>query len=236
MTERPLFSPGPGADKGRKVYGTDGLKKESSAPCQLHCPAGIDIPSYVALTGLGRYDEAIEIIRQDNPFPWVCGLICPNPCESWCQRRHLDKPLAIKDLKGLAARMAFENRGGDSSPRPQNRYEEKVAVVGSGPSGLSAAYFLAAEGYSVTVFEAMQQPGGLLVTGIPEYRLPRKIVSQEIDALKEMGVEIVVNTPIGTDLTLDRLRKRATVRFSSAWAPGTPCACVSKVRTNSPRS
>ena len=110
MSENLLFPPGPAADKTRIVYDEDGLKRESSAPCQLNCPAGIDVPSYIALIGQGRYDEAIEVIREDNPFPWVCGLVCPNPCESWCQRRYLDKALCIKDLKAVAAKMAMAGR------------------------------------------------------------------------------------------------------------------------------
>lgn len=207
MASRPLFPPGPAADKDYIVYEIDGLKRESSAPCQLNCPAGIDIPSYIALIGQGKYDEATELIRRDNPFPWVCGLVCPNPCESWCQRRYLDKALCIKDLKGLAAKMVMEKGRGYRIPEPLNSYSEKVAIVGSGPAGLTAAYFLAWEGYSVTVFESMPEPGGLMMAGIPEFRLPRHVVRREIDSIKAMGVEIVVNTPIGADLTLDQLRK-----------------------------
>ncbi len=208
MPTNPMFAPGAGADKSRIVYAEeDGLKHETSAPCQLNCPAGIDVPSYIALIGLGRYDEAIEIIRQDNPFPWVCGLVCTNPCESWCQRRYLDKAICIKDLKGLAARMVMDKGRGYTIPKPKNRYSEKVAVIGSGPAGMTAAYFLAWEGYPVTVFEAMPEPGGLMIAGIPEFRLPRHVVRREIEAIKEMGVEVVVNTTVGKEISLDDLRK-----------------------------
>jgi NADH-quinone oxidoreductase subunit F len=206
MGHDPMFSPGPGANREHIVYEEDGLKRESSAPCQLNCPAEIDVPSYIALIGQGRYDEAIEHIRKDNPFPWVCGLVCTNPCESWCQRRYLDKALCIKDLKGFAAKMAMEKGKGYQIPTPENYYSEKVAVIGSGPAGMTAAYFLAWEGYSVTVFESMPEPGGLMIAGIPEYRLPRSVVHREIESIKAMGVEIVTNTAVGKELTLDQLR------------------------------
>jgi NADH-quinone oxidoreductase subunit F len=201
-----MFSPGAGADKDHITFAEDGLKRESSAPCQLNCPAEIDVPSYIALIGQGRYDDAIELIRRDNPFPWVCGLVCTNPCESWCQRRYLDKALCIKDLKGLAAKMVMEKGKEYQIPKPKDSYREKVAVIGSGPAGLTAAYFLAWEGYPVTVFESMAEPGGLMIAGIPEFRLPRSIVRREIEAIKAMGVEIISNTPVGTSLTLDQLR------------------------------
>ncbi len=213
MAIAPMFEPGPHADKARVVYDKDGLKRESSAPCQLNCPAGIDVPSYIALIGHGQYEQAIQVIRQDNPFPWVCGLVCTNPCESWCQRRYLDKPLAIKDLKGLAAKMVMEKGPGYYLPQPKNHFEEKVAVIGSGPAGLTAAYFLAWEGYPVTVFEAMAEPGGLMMAGIPEFRLPRSVVRAEVEAIKAMGVEIVTNTPVGKDLTLDQLRAQGFKAF-----------------------
>ncbi len=220
MKSEQIFTPGPRADKSRVVYDKDGLKRESSAPCQINCPAGIDIPSFIALIGHGRYEEAVEVIRQDNPFPWVCGLICPNPCESWCQRRHLDKALCIKDLKATAAKMTMDSSG-YKKPTPRNQYDEKVAVIGSGPAGLTCAYFLALEGYRVTVFESLPEAGGMLVTGIPEYRLPRDVVRAEIASIQEMGVEIRTSTPVGTHLTLDHLRRDGYKAFFlgiGAWA------------------
>ena len=221
MAMEPRFPPGPHAEVSRVVYAEDGLKRESSAPCQLNCPAGIDVPSYIALIGHGRYDEAIELIRRDNPFPWVCGLVCTNPCESWCQRRYLDKPLAIKDMKGLAAKMVMEKGAGYRIPSPRHSHQEKVAVIGSGPAGLTAAYFLAWEGYPVTVFEALPEAGGLMMAGIPEFRLPRSVVRAEIEAIKAMGVGIVVNTPVGAGLSLDELRDEGYKAFFlgiGAWA------------------
>lgn len=225
MSQKPYFQPGPGADTRLIAYAEDGLKRQSSAPCQLHCPAGTDIPSFVTLAGHGRLREAIDMIRQDNPFPWTCGLVCPAFCETWCQRRYLDKPVAIRHLDAFIAKAAMEKLGGYSKPSPKARYEEKTAIVGSGPAGMTAAYFLALEGYRVTVFESMPEPGGLLIAGIPRFRLPREVVRKELAAIVDLGVEVVVNTPIGNDLTLDRLRQEGYKAFFlgvGAWTPSEP--------------
>ncbi|MBW1895942.1 MAG: FAD-dependent oxidoreductase, partial [Deltaproteobacteria bacterium] len=185
------------------------------APCQMACPAGIDVPSYVALIGHGRYGEAVELIRQDNPFPWVCGLVCVRPCESACRRGEVDQSIAIKTLKAFAAEQAVRSGGYETKKLAPLR-EEKVAVIGSGPGGLTAAYFLAKEGYPVTVFEAAPMAGGLLRLGIPEFRLPKQIVETEIESIKAMGVEIKTNTPIGKETTLDDLRKEGFSAFFMA--------------------
>ncbi|MBW1739846.1 MAG: FAD-dependent oxidoreductase [Deltaproteobacteria bacterium] len=182
------------------------------APCQMACPAGIDIPSYVALIGHGRYEEAVELIREDNPFPWVCGLICIHPCENACRRGEVDKPISIKNLKGFAAEHAIRTGGYEKKKLAPVR-NEKVAIIGSGPAGLTAAYYLAREGYPVTIFEAAPVPGGLLRLGIPEYRLPKHIVETEVESIKALGVEIKTNTPIGKDVTLDDLRKQGFAAF-----------------------
>ena len=156
------------------------------APCHMACPAGIDIPSYMALVGQGRFLEALEVIRQDNPFPWVCGLICPHPCERACVRGHLDEPLNIKYLKAFVADWATHH--GEYLPlKPAPSNGRKVAIIGSGPAGLSCAHYLALKGYQVTVFEAMPEAGGLFVAGIPEYRLPREVVRKEIELIALPG-------------------------------------------------
>ncbi len=182
------------------------------APCQNACPAGIDIPSYVALIGHGRYKEAVALIRQDNPFPWVCGLVCVHPCEKACRRGEVDQPISIKSLKGFATEQAVITGGYEKKKLAPLR-EEKVGIIGSGPAGLTAAHYLALDGYPVTVFEAAPVPGGLLRVGIPKYRLPKHIVDTEIEAIKALGVEIKTRTAIGKDVTLDDLRDQGFSAF-----------------------
>lgn len=176
------------------------------APCQNACPAGIDIPGYLALTAQGRYGEALESIRVDNPFPWVCGLICPHPCEKACVRSKLDDPVNIRYLKAFVAEQSDNRSSFRITRTPVEPKGQKVAVIGAGPAGLSCAHYLALSGHSVTIFEALPKPGGLLVYGIPEYRLPRSIVEKEIETIQSLGVEIRTNTTIGKEIKIDDLR------------------------------
>ena len=174
-------------------------------PCREACPAGIDIPSYLTLVALGRHAEALDVIREANPFAWVCGLICPHPCEKVCVRGRLDAPLNIRYLKAFAANWSFEHAAWPTpAPVPSNGH--RVAVVGSGPAGLSAAHYLAMKGYAVTVFEGLPVAGGLLMTGIPEYRLPRWIVQREIETIRSLGVDVRTGVLVGSDVTLNQLR------------------------------
>lgn len=186
-------------------------KRLSPAPCQFACPAGIDVPSYVALIGQGKYAEALDLIRQDNPLPSVCGYVCPAPCEGQCRRREVDQSLSIKSLKRFVADFV-RDQGGDQQEAPIFR-KEKIAVIGSGPAGLSAAYYLAAEGYPVTVFEALPVLGGMLRVGIPNYRLPEEVLEFDIRALVRKGVAFKTNTRIGKDISLDELRSQGYQAF-----------------------
>ncbi len=177
------------------------------APCQDACPVGVDVPSYVALIALGRFKEAIDLIREDNPFPGICGRVCNHPCEYNCKMGEVDKPISICSLKRFVA--DYEHKLGRELSAPVKRTKkEKVAIIGSGPAGLTAAYGLVRLGYEVTVFEKLPVAGGMLSVGIPEYRLPRKIVKAEIEAITALGVEIRTNMPIGKDLTIDDLKQQ----------------------------
>ncbi|MEM5786898.1 MAG: FAD-dependent oxidoreductase [Syntrophobacteraceae bacterium] len=190
-------------------------RKLMLAPCQLACPAGIDIAGYLALAAQGKYQEALELIREDSPFPWVCGLICPHPCERACVRSHLDLPVNIRYVKAFVAEQAQRKNYSQAVPhRPIER--EEVAIIGSGPAGLTAAHYLALAGYRPTIFEALPKAGGLLVYGIPEYRLPRLIVDRELRWVESLGVKIRTGITIGKDLSLDDLRKAGFRAFFMA--------------------
>ncbi len=183
-----------------------------SAPCHLACPAGIDIPSFLALIAQGNHQEAWEVMREDNPFPWVCGLVCPHPCERACVRANLDQPINIRYLKAFASEWV-DKHGDFRPPLAKQGTGMKVAVIGSGPAGLSCAYFLALKGHQVTVFESAPVPGGLLVAAIPDYRLARRIVAREVEMISSLGVEIRTGVTVGSNVTLDDLRSQGYKAF-----------------------
>ena len=178
------------------------------SPCQHTCPAGINVPKYVAHIADGEYVEAVETIRQRNPFPAICGRICSHPCEGRCRRGELDDPVAIRELKRFAADWYFDHVHELPAPEQFPRTSSaRVAVVGAGPTGLSCAYFAAQMGYSATVFEALPVGGGMLSVAIPQFRLPREVIQAEIDYIAARGVDIRYNSPIGANLTIEDLRK-----------------------------
>jgi len=178
------------------------------SPCQHTCPVGINIPKYVAHIAAGEYLESVEAIRERNPFPAICGRICHHPCEGRCRRGELDESVAIRSLKRFAADWYFDHIAELPPPEPFPRTKrQKVAVVGAGPTGLSCAYYLAKIGYGVTVFEALPVGGGMLSVAIPEFRLPRRVIQQEIEYIAKRGVDIRYDAPIGASYTVDDLKK-----------------------------
>ena len=186
--------------------------KLAPAPCQMACPAGIDVPTYVTLIGQGKDAEAIEVIRKDNPFPWVCGLVCTRPCEFMCVRGRIDTPISIKFLKAFASERALSDRQYKNPPKEPDK-GKKVCVIGAGPGGLTAAYYLALKGYKVRVLEALPVAGGMIMVGIPRYRLPREVIDREVAMIEDLGVEFRYNTKFGEDVTLDQLNKEGFEAF-----------------------
>ncbi len=179
-------------------------KEDLRAPCQAACPVGTNAGLYVSLIAEGRYDEALEVASEPNPFPCICGRVCTAPCEDACRRGEFDLPIAIRDLKRFAM-----DHGAPKHRKvkpPKHLYSERVAIVGVGPTGLSAAYYLARRGYQVTVIDAMPVPGGMMAIGIPDYRLPRAELNRDIDAMRDLGIEFKLNTAIGRDMSLEELR------------------------------
>ncbi|MDY7031625.1 MAG: FAD-dependent oxidoreductase, partial [Thermodesulfobacteriota bacterium] len=184
--------------------GSFALEKVDTAPCRMACPAGLNVQGYVAMVKTGRYKEAIDIIMQDLPFPGVLGRICPHKCEESCRRLEVDKAISIRELKRVAA----DHVQLSEIPVPQIEQKNKrIAIIGSGPAGLTASYFLALAGYKPIVYESMPEAGGMMRYGIPEHRLPRSVLDAEIENLKRYGVEINTNMAIGKDLTLEELKE-----------------------------
>lgn len=167
------------------------------------CPAGVDIPGYISLIEAGRNADAVRLIRKDNPLVAVCGLICEHPCEVRCRRSMMDASINIRGLK----RYAVEHAGDVPVPKPLSPTGKKVAVIGGGPGGISAAYYLSLMGHAVTLFEAKKKLGGMLRYGIPSYRLPREILDKEIAELMSVGVEVKTETPVGENPSILDLKK-----------------------------
>lgn len=178
-------------------------KLSQPVPCVSLCPAHVDVPGYIALIHEGRCEDAVRLIRKDNPFPAACGLICEHPCELRCRRTMVDKAINIRGLK----RFAVEREGEIPVPKRMPLSGKRIAVVGGGPSGLSAAYYLSIMGHEVTVYEQRKQLGGMLRYGIPAYRLPREILDREIEGLKKSGFQTITDIPVGHDIGIEELRR-----------------------------
>lgn len=188
------------------------IPETGTAPCKTECPAHIAVQGYLQLAKEGRYAEALELIKKENPLPAVCGSICSKKCEQACSRGDIDAPVAIDDVKKFIAELDLNAK---TRYVPKKHFEEgkKIAVVGSGPAGLSCAYFLALYGHQVTVFEKEEKLGGMLTLGIPSFRLEKPVVESEIEILRELGVEFKTGVEVGKEITLDQLRKEGYKGF-----------------------
>lgn len=190
----------------------ENVLSDGTSPCKTQCPAHISVQGYIKLASQGRFKEALELIKLENPFPAVCGRICPRKCESACTRGDIDDPVAIDEIKKFIAEQEL-NTDTRYVPPLRHHYGKKIAIIGGGPSGLSCAYYLAVDGYQVTVFEKQQKLGGMLTLGIPAYRLEKSVVEAEIDILRELGVTFKTGIEVGKDVTLAELRQQGYEAF-----------------------
>lgn len=173
--------------------------------CQRTCPVNLDIRGYIGLIAEGRYEESLLLIREQLPFPGIIGRICPHPCEDRCNRGEVDKPLCIRDLKRFVADHELQSSVPPTPKKKSQERQDRVAIIGSGPAGLTCAHDLALDGYQAVVYESLPRAGGMLAVGIPDYRLPRTILEQEIAVVSNLGVEIRFNTTLGKDFSIDDL-------------------------------
>lgn len=201
-------------DKWNEDYriNRDNVVETGTSPCKTSCPAHISVQGYIKLASQGRYKEALELIKHENPFPAVCGRICPRKCESACTRKDIDEAVAVDEIKKFIAEqdLHMDKR---YVPKLRHEYGKKIAIIGGGPSGLSCAYYLSIDGYKVTVFEKQKALGGMLTLGIPSFRLEKDVVNAEIDILKELGVEFKTGVEVGKDISLNDLRTQGYKAF-----------------------
>lgn len=191
---------------------------DCKGPCSLNCPAGTDCQGYVKLISQGKYKEAVELIKEKVPLPASIGRVCPHPCEKACRRQMVEEPISIAYLKSFAADRDL-NSDSKFIPEIKSASGKSVGIIGGGPAGLTAAYFLAVKGHDVTIYDAMPKMGGMLRYGIPQYRLPKEVLDMEIDTIRELGVKMVNNVKIGRDITLDDFKSKfdATLVAIGAW-------------------
>lgn len=189
------------------------MDEMGTAPCKTSCPAHIAVQGYIKLAAQGKYLEALELIKKENPLPAVCGRVCPHPCEDDCTRGIFDSPIAIDDIKRFIADREIEAENRFIPKKMHDYSDKKIAIIGSGPAGLSCAYYLALDNYSVTVFEKEDKLGGMLTLGIPSFRLEKDVIEAEIDILRQMGVEFKTGIEVGKDTSIKKLRNEGYKGF-----------------------
>jgi len=188
------------------------VPETGTAPCKTECPAHISVQGYIRFASQGKYKEALEVIKRENPLPAVCGRVCPHKCEDACTRGIIDNPVAIDDIKRFIADKDMEAKS-RFVPEKMHDYGKKIAIIGSGPAGISCAYYLAIDGYKVTVFEKEEKLGGMLTLGIPAFRLEKDVIASEIEVLRELGVKLKTGIEVGKDVTIAELRKEGYEGF-----------------------